>query len=113
MDFACKKFDIDEVVKCVLGLGRSEFQILKFLGGSSKNFTTEELSQTLNLDRSTIQRSIKKLHEKNFVFRSQENSTVGGYVFFYSIKNKKEIKETVKKTLQNWTDVFNEKIERW
>jgi len=113
MDFACKKFDTDEVVRCVLGLGRSEFLILKFLSKNSKKFSTEEMSAFLDLDKSTIQRLIKKLHEKNLVLRFQENKAGGGYVFLYQIKNKKDIKKKIKDTLGNWTNVFYEKIEKW
>ena len=53
IDFACKKFDIQEVVKCSLGLSKSEFKMLKFLIENENQFTTEELAEALNLDKST------------------------------------------------------------
>ena len=49
IDFACKKFDLEEVIKCVLGLSKSEFRLLKFLENYKKKSTTEELSKKLKL----------------------------------------------------------------
>lgn len=113
IDFACKKFDLDEVIKCVLGLSKSEFRLLKFLSEQDAKFTTEELSKKLKLDKSTIQRSIKKLHEKDLVTRSQINQTVGGYVFLYKIKNKENIRKIVNETLDNWVMTFKKKLSSW
>jgi len=113
IDFACKKFDLDEVIKCVLGLSKSEFRLLKFLSEQDTRFTTEELSKKLKLDKSTIQRSVKKLHERNLVTRSQINQTVGGYIFLYKIKNKENIKKIVNETLDNWVRTFEKRLSSW
>ena len=113
IDFACKKFDLDEVIKCVLGLSKSEFRLLKFLSEQDTRFTTEELSKKLKLDKSTIQRSVKKLHERNLVIRSQINQTVGGYIFLYKIKNKENIKKIVNETLDNWVGTFKKRLSSW
>jgi predicted transcriptional regulator len=38
MEFACKNFDIEEVVRCGLGLTKGDYKILKFLiDNQSKN----------------------------------------------------------------------------
>ena len=113
IDFACKKFDLDEVIKCVLGLTKSEFHLLKFLSEHENKFTTEELSKKLRLDKSTIQRSIKKLHEKELVSRSQINQNVGGYIFLYKIKDKENIRKVVMETLNNWNATFKKNLSKW
>jgi len=113
IDFACREFDLEEVIKCVLGLSKSEFRLLKFLAEHEKKFTTEELSKKLKLDKSTIQRSIKILHKRNFVVRSQINRSVGGYVFLYRLGDKKNIRETVIKTIDSWASNFKKKISVW
>lgn len=113
IDFACKEFDLDEVIKCVLGLSKSEFRLLKFLSSQDTKFTTEELSRKLKLDKSTIQRSVKKLHEKDLVTRSQINKTIGGYVFLYKIKNKENIRKIVNETLDNWVMTFKRRLSSW
>ena len=113
IDFACKKFDLEEVIKCSLGLSKSEFRLLKFLIDKNKEFTTEDLSKKLNLDKSTIQRAVKKMHEGGPIRRGQINQSVGGYVFLYRIKDKKEIREIVSKIVEGWVKVFHEKIRNW
>ncbi|MDP3965909.1 MAG: helix-turn-helix domain-containing protein [archaeon] len=113
IDFACKKFDLDEVIKCVLGLAKSEYKLLKFLAENDTKFTTEELSKRLKLDKSTIQRSIKKLHEKNLVSRSQINQSVGGYVFLYKIKDKDNVRKVVSETVDNWISTLKKKLSDW
>jgi predicted transcriptional regulator len=88
IDFACKQFDLEEIVKCSLGLTKSEYKLLTYLLQNDKQFTTEELAKTLKLDKSTIQRGVKSLHAKKLVTRGQINQTVGGYVFLYRIKER-------------------------
>ena len=114
IDFACKKFDINDIIKCSLSLSKSDFNILKFLlKNNSKKFTTEELANQLKLDQSTIQRSVKKIYEKNLVIRSQKNKEGGGYLFYYNIKNKSEINFLILGIIDNWTSVVKENIKKW
>ncbi|MEA3414094.1 MAG: MarR family transcriptional regulator [Nanoarchaeota archaeon] len=113
INFACKRFDIQEVVKCSLGLSKSEFNLLNFLMKYDKDFTTKELSEELNLDKSTIQRSIKKLHEKKLVRRGQTNQSIGGYLFYYRIKDKIEIRRVISSTVENWFKIFKEELGKW
>jgi predicted transcriptional regulator len=113
IDFACKKFDIEEVVKCSLGLSKSEFRLLRFFIDNHKEFTTEELANDLKLDKSTIQRSVKKLHEKGLVTRGQINQSIGGYLFTYRIKDKDKIRKIILETVEGWVEVFRSKISEW
>jgi predicted transcriptional regulator len=113
IDFACKKFDLEEVVKCSLGLSKSEFKLLKFLMEKRSQFTTEELSKELGLDKSTIQRAVKKMHGKGLLTRGQINQTVGGYVFLYRIKNRENVRKIVLDTVEGWVEVFRENINKW
>ena len=111
MDFSCKKFNIDEVIKCSLGLTKSDFKILKFLlKNSSKKFDTSSLSNKFHLDKSTIQRSVKKLYAKKLVLRSQLNQSVGGYIFFYSIKDKSQLKKFVLDIIDHWVKTVEENM---
>jgi len=65
MDFACRKISRDEILKCSLGLTKSEIKILKFfINNSNEFYPTDDLSEKLNLKLSTIQKAVKKLHEK-------------------------------------------------
>lgn len=46
-------------------------------------------------DRTTIQRAVKRLFEKELIKRRQLNLEKGGYQFIYSSKPKSELKEKV------------------
>jgi len=49
IDFACKKFDLKEVIRCSLNFTKTEFKILEYLmENSNKKFTTQEISKYLN-----------------------------------------------------------------
>lgn len=114
IDFACKKFNIEDVVKCSLALSKSDFIILKFLSkDSGKKFGTGELSKELGFDKSTIQRSVKRLHEKNLISRSQINQSVGGYLFLYYIKDKEKINSMILGIVDNWYKTVEENIRKW
>lgn len=114
INFACKDFEIDEVVKCSLGLSKAEYKLfIFFIKHSDGDFSTEELSEKLKLEKSTIQRGVKKLHEKNLLFRSQFNQSVGGYLFKYRIKNKSEIKKNVLEILDRWNNKFKDELRKW
>jgi predicted transcriptional regulator len=114
IDFACKKFDMQEIVKCSLSLSKSDFNILKFLLKNNFNkFPTEEIAEELKLDQSTIQRSVKKLYEKGLITRSQMNKEGGGYLFFYKIKNKSEINSLIINIIDNWVEVVKDNVKKW
>ncbi len=114
IDFACKRFSLEEVIKCGLGLTKADFKVFSFL---IKNhdlfFTTSDLSKKTNLDLSTVQRSIKRLYEKNMMTRKQENLKAGGYVFYYRIKSKRDIKQMVLAIVNGWTNRVENEFEEW
>jgi predicted transcriptional regulator len=114
IDFACKKIELDEVVKCSLNLGNAEFRLISFLiKHSNGNFSTQELSERLGLDKSTIQRGVKKLHEKDLLFRSQLNQSVGGYLFLYRIKSKLEVKRKIEGIIKIWNERLTSSLKNW
>jgi len=114
MDFACKNVELDEVIKCSLNLSSAEFRLVSFfVKHSERDFSTLELSRKLNLDKSTIQRGVKKLHGKGLLFRSQLNQSVGGYLFKYKIKDKKEIKKKILDILEGWNLKVKHELRVW
>lgn len=114
VNFACKKFNVDEIVKCSFGLTKSEYGILKFLLSSNdRRFTTEEISKELGLDKSTIQRSIKRLHVKGLVVRGQKNQSRGGYLFFYRVKDKNVIRQMMVEVIDSWSLGVKKELLSW
>lgn len=86
-----------------LGLPLTEFNIMVKLKEEGKEFSIKDLMETLNKDRTTIQKSINKLLAKEVVLKRQINLDRGFmYVFKYNynstfIKDKvKELTEEIK-----------------
>ena len=67
----------------------------------------------MSLDRTTVQKAIKQLAEKNLVKRLQINLDKGGYMFYYEIKNKTEIKQRMLDIVNKWHDGVQKEIKKW
>ncbi len=114
IDFACKEFKIEDVIKCALNLTKADLNVLKyFLNEKEQWVDTEYLSKVLKLDISTIQRSVKKLHEKEILQRSQHNLDGGGYVFKYKVNSRTKIKNIIMTVVNSWADRLGQELERW
>lgn len=114
MDFACKEFKVEDVIKCALNLTKADLNTMKcFLNEPNKWVDTDALSRSLNLDISTVQRSVKKLHEKGIVQRSQQNLDGGGYVYIYKIHSKNQIKNVILEIVHSWADRLGHELEQW
>jgi predicted transcriptional regulator len=74
---------------------------------------TESLSKILQLDISTIQRSVKKLHEKEILQRSQQNLDGGGYIFRYKAHSRAKIKDIVMTVVNSWAGHVGQELEKW
>jgi len=90
--FSCKKISKEDLIKCSLALNKTEYNLLMFLLKKDKSLTAIQISEFMNLDRTTIQKAISNLVEKGLVKRKQKNISGGGYTFLYLIEDKKEIK---------------------
>ena len=115
IDFACKRIEFDEIIKCGLNLSKTEVSIFKYFIYDKPNqqLSSTEISNDLNLDLSTIQRTLKKLYEKNIVEKYQMNLDKGGYVFVYKIKSRQHIKEVFYQNLDNFTKKVKKEIDSW
>ena len=111
IDFACKRFEIDEIIRCSLGLTKSDLKIMDFLlKNSKKQFSSLNLSEKMSLDISTIQRSVKSLHEKNIIVRNQVNLAKGGYTYVYMIRDKEDIKKKLVGILKGWFEKAEKEV---
>ena len=75
VDFACKEFEIEAVIKCGLNLTKAELSILKHLLKHSENwFTTEQIAADLSLDASNCAKEHKKAHREKSASKIPEQS---------------------------------------
>lgn len=114
IDFACKQFKIEEVIKCGLGLTKADYKILEFfIDNLDQYFTTEELAKHLKLNLTTIQRAVKKLFEKNLIDRRQENLSGGGYMFYYKLSNKNKVRKALTNIVNSWSEKVKSELNKW
>ena len=114
IDFACKEFDLEDIIKCGLGLTQTEYNIFKyFLDNKNKEFITTKISKEMNLNLTTIQKATKKLYEKEILIRHQKNLEHGGYVYTYEISSKKKVRSVIKNLIRNWSEKVEKEIDRW
>ncbi|AKB52895.1 hypothetical protein MSBRW_3642 [Methanosarcina barkeri str. Wiesmoor] len=114
IDFACKEFKTEDVIKCALNLTKADLKVMKyFLNEKEQWVDTDSLSKVLKLDISTIQRSVKKLYEKDILQRSQQNLDGGGYVFKYKINSRAKIKNIIMTVVNSWAERLGQELEKW
>ncbi|MBW3015536.1 MarR family transcriptional regulator [Candidatus Woesearchaeota archaeon] len=113
IDFACKQFRIDEIIKCGLGLTRADYKLLLFFIDNNEWLTTHEAAKKLNLNLSTVQRGVKRLYEKEVLLRSQQNLDNGGYLFIYKAKEKKVLKNILLRIMKRWVERVETGLEKW
>ena len=114
IDFACKRFDLDEIIKCGLGLTKAELVVMKFfVSRLGEEFSSHETAEKLRLNVTTIQKAVKKLHGKKILVRHQKNMNNGGYVYTYESVAKKEIRGILKGIIRSWSSKVEESIDKW
>ncbi len=114
IDFACKEFKIEDVIKCALNLTKADLKVMRyFLDEKEQWVDTDSLSKVLKLDISTVQRSVKKLHEKEILQRSQQNLDGGGYVFKYKVNSRTKVKNIIMSVVNSWADRLEQELEKW
>jgi len=114
ISFACKKIDINDLIKCSFGFSKTEFKVFNFLLGKDKQaYTVVDLADKVNLDRSSVQRALKKLVDKKIVERRAKNLGNGGFLYIYKIFHKEDIKDRLKLNIQNWYKTADNYITSW
>jgi predicted transcriptional regulator len=112
MDFACKKIDIEEVMKCSLGVTKAELLIMKTIMKQNEELDTQKIAQKTNLDLTTVQKAVKKLHEKGILIKDQKNLGSGGYIFLYKSNSREKIRSKIKEIVGNWFKEVEKEIEK-
>jgi len=113
ISFACKDIEFKDLLRCSFELNKTEYNLFIYLLKHTGYSTIETLASSLALDRTTVQKAVKKLVSKQLVTRFQENLGKGGYIFHYKISNKEEIKQTMQKIVENWHENVIAEIQRW
>jgi len=113
LDFMCRVVSMEDILKCSFALTQTEIKVLKYLLNSGEKLKIQAIQQSLKKDRSTVQRAVKSLTEKELIMRHQINLNKGGYYFVYSGVSKDLIRERIYDNFSRFKDSVGMAIERW
>ncbi len=110
--FACKKINREDLLRCSFNLNKTEYKVFMFLLSKHGKYKVKDISSIMGLERTGIQKALKGLLKKNLIKRSQKNLERGGYVYLYTVKDKKEIKQRMREIIDRWYQLVIEDIEK-
>ncbi|MEA1932226.1 MAG: helix-turn-helix domain-containing protein [Euryarchaeota archaeon] len=98
------------ILSCVFGIrdheSRTYLTLLDHPGS-----TVEELAETLDRDRSNVNRSLSTLREKGLADRERRLLDPGGYVYQYTAVELPTAKEMLHNALDEWAEAVHDSID--
>lgn len=110
IDFACRTVDLRTVIACSFALTAADLLVLDVLMESKKMHTSESIESRTKLERSSVQRSLKRLTAQSLCERRQENIAGGGYRFQYSGISRAELARRVLASIDGFRNRVGEAI---
>jgi predicted transcriptional regulator len=104
-------FRCEDMVQCVLGLKSLDIDTYKALLTHGP-LTAEKLGEILSRERSTAYRSLQNLIACGIVYRETRSIDSGGYYYEYVAIEPQEMKQMVKKNVDEWYNQMNELIDK-
>ena len=99
-----------EIIKCALGIKRTEIQAYCVLVNKGP-ITIQEATDFLGKSRSTSQRLLQNLVEKGLATREEELIGLGGYKYVYKPIAPERLKETISRNLDSWYQKMRSELE--
>ena len=112
-EYMCKRFDFESIIRCTFSLSDSEVKVFLTLMDCKTGECVNSVADKLKRDRSTIQKILLKLLEKDLVKKKKSNLADGGYIYHYSPKSKSEIKKQMLKSIEVWHSNVKKEILKW
>lgn len=113
ISFSCKNIDFKELIMCSFNLNKTEYTLLLFLLTQQDSLSATQIGEMTKKDRTTIQKAIKKLFEKELVLKHQVNLESGGYTFVYKVKNRDYLRQTILEIVDVWHKKVVESVNKW
>jgi predicted transcriptional regulator len=102
----------EEVLRCVFGIQSHEARLyLELL--NAPDSTVAELAETVDRDRSNVNRGLTTLLEKGLVDRRRRLLDSGGHVYQYRATPPEDARELMHETLDEWAAYVHEKIDEF
>lgn len=104
--------DFQHVMSCVFGIQDHESRTYLVLL-SNPGSTVAELAETLDRDRSNVNRSLSTLVDKGLVERQRRLLDSGGYVYQYTAVPLPEAKRLLHEALDDWAETVHGQIDEF
>ena len=102
----------EEVLSCVFGIKHHEARTYLELR-EQPGSTVAELAESLDRDRSNVNRSLSTLREKGLAARERRLLDGGGHIYQYSATPVDEARELMHRTLDEWAAYVHERIDEF
>ncbi len=87
------------ILKCKYSMNKSELKVYEAILKSKKDITMKELIDRIGKDRTTLQRTLNNLLDKNIISKKQVNLHKG-FMYTYYVENKVKLLEDIKKNIE-------------
>lgn len=104
--------DFERVMECVFGIQGHEIRTF-FALVEAPGSTVAELADTLDRDRSNVNRSLSTLFEKGIIERERRLLEGGGYVYQYFALPLSEMQERMHRGVDEWSEQVHETIDEF
>jgi len=91
-----------DLLCCAFGLLHSEIDTYFALVSGEKR--AEEIAALVRMDRTTIQRALKRLLERQLVVRDRRDIERGGYYYVYRAVSPEDVRREILSQLDHWYD---------
>lgn len=112
IDFTCKKISLKDLIQCNYNLNESEYAIFSQLIKSKRGLSVKELVEKINKDRTTVQKILTKLINRNLLMKRQMNLD-RGFMFVYFSKNRDEIVNEIETNVNSYFLLIKENLNKW
>ncbi|MBD3160022.1 MAG: hypothetical protein GF309_14675 [Candidatus Lokiarchaeota archaeon] len=87
---------------CAFGLRENEIDVYFALLSGPKSVEELATDESIDRDRSTVQRVLAKLLDAGLVMREEKHLERGGYYYLYRAVSEETVKHEILKQLDNW-----------
>jgi predicted transcriptional regulator len=90
------------LLECFHGLTNLDRTVFNTLTDSDDALTVDEIAETVDRERSTAYRSVKRLEQAGFVEREQRTYDGGGYYHVFQPADPEDVADDMQRMLNDW-----------
>lgn len=102
--------EVDDILPAVFDLNTPDLRMYRALL-DRPSATTQELADVIGVDRSTANRSLKRLHERGLLYRQRRVLQEGGHCYVYTAMDVEEAQELLQDGLAVWAERARDELD--